>query len=175
MQPVAETKLVIRPGRPDDIAAVHGAILALADHLGAVSHVTSTPDDICKAAFGPKPVLAIEIAEVDGRFAGMCLHFPIYSTWMGGSGVFVQDLFVDPAFRGLKIGEALLRHVAKASRDAGGIYLRLSVDTDNLAAQRFYNRLGIRHSDYEQVHKLTGAAFVAFCDGRPIPDEEPDS
>lgn len=161
------TGLHVRAGRPDDVPVVHAAILALADHVGGTGHVTGTPDDIARGAFGATPGIAIEIAEMDGAFAGMCLHFPIFSTWMGCSGVFVQDLYVDPAFRGRNVGEAMLRHVARQSRAAGGGYLRLSVDTDNLAAQRFYNRLGIRHSDYEQIHKITGPEFQAFCDDDP--------
>lgn len=164
--------VAIRPARPGDVAAVHRAILALAEHVGGAGEVTSTPADLLHAAFGDHPAIAVEIAEIEGAFAGACLHFPIYSTWMGGTGVFVQDLYVEPAFRGLKVGEALLRHVARQARRKGGIYLRLSVDTDNLAAQRFYERLGIRHSDYEQIHKLTGAAFAAFCEHGPLPREE---
>jgi ribosomal protein S18 acetylase RimI-like enzyme len=156
--------LSIRPGRPDDVPAVHGAILALARHVGGEDHVLSVPDDLLRHAFCDDPHVAVAIAEIGSAFAGMCLHFPIYSTWMGRPGVFVQDLFVDPSHRGRKVGEALLRHVARLSRDRGGVYLRLSVDTDNLSAVRFYERLGIRHSDYEQIQKITGDDFVAFCE-----------
>lgn len=169
-----KTEVVIRSGRRDDVQRIHRAILALAEHIGAPDHVTSTPDDLTRHAFGDEPSLSIEIAEIAGEFAGMCLHFPIFSTWMGRPGVFVQDLYVEPKFRGLKVGEALLRHVARLSRAKGGAYLRLSVDTDNSNAQAFYNRLGITHSDYEQIHKVMGDAFFAFCDGeRPsLPGEE---
>ena len=158
--------LAIRPGRPDDIPRVHAAIRALARHVGGEDHVLSSADDLARHAFGEKPHFSIEIAEIDGAFAGMCLHFPIFSTWMGCPGVFVQDLFVDDAYRGKHVGEALLRHVARASREKGGGYLRLSVDTDNMSAVGFYERLGIRHSDYEQIQKITGDDFVAFCEGR---------
>ncbi len=165
-------KLAIRPGRPDDIPRVHAAIRALARHVGGEDNVTSSPDDLLRHAFADTPHFAIEIAEIGGAFAGMCLHFPIFSTWMGCPGVFVQDLYVEDAFRGRNVGEALLRHVARASRRSGGGYLRLSVDTDNLSAVGFYERLGIRHSDYEQIHKITGDDFVAFCQGSGRPHEE---
>lgn len=163
--------LIIREGRPDDVPAVHAALTAMAEHIGQGGHMTSTPDDLARHAFGETPAVFIAVAEAQGRFAGMCLHFPIYSTWMGGPGVYIQDLYVDPAFRGRQVGEALLRHVARLSRRRGGIYLRLSVDADNVGAQRFYRRIGIRHAEWEQVHKITGPAFLAFCDGMPIPDE----
>ena len=168
MQPT----LSIRPGRPDDIARIHAAILALARHVGGEDHVLSSPDDLARHAFGETPHISIEIAEIDGIFAGMCLHFPIFSTWMGCPGVFVQDLYVEDAFRGKHVGEALLRHVARASLEKGGGYLRLSVDTDNSSAVGFYERLGIRHSGYEQIQKITGDDFVAFCQGSGRPHGE---
>jgi len=165
----------IRPGRPDDVRRIHQAIRALADHIGAPYQVTSTPDDLLRHTFGEAPLLSAEIAEVGGAFAGMCLHFPIFSTWMGKPGVFVQDIYVEPAYRGLKVGEALLRHVAAACRAKGGGYLRLSVDTDNLGAQAFYNRIGILRSEYEQIHRIMGDDFLAFCEGkRPQPSGQDD-
>ena len=104
------------------------------------------------------------IAEVDGVFAGLCLHFPIFSTWMGRPGVYVQDLYVEDRFRGKRIGEGLLRRVARECRRDGGVYLRLSVDTDNEIAKAFYERLGIGWSSYEQTQKIIGEAFFAFAD-----------
>jgi ribosomal protein S18 acetylase RimI-like enzyme len=161
-----EPEVRIRPGRPGDIQRIHQAILALAEHVGAPQQVTSTPADLMRHAFGAAPLFSAEIGEIGGEFAGMCLHFPIFSTWMGCPGVFVQDIYVEPKFRGSKVGEALLRHVARLSRAKGGGYLRLSVDTDNLGAQGFYNRLGIMRSEYEQIHRIMGDDFLAFCDGR---------
>ena len=101
---------------------------------------------------------------MDGEFAGLCLHFPIFSTWMGRPGVYVQDLYVEDRFRGRRIGERLLRRVARQCRKAGGVYLRLSVDTDNATAKAFYERLGIAWSSYEQTQKIVGDAFFAFAD-----------
>jgi ribosomal protein S18 acetylase RimI-like enzyme len=159
----AAPALRIRSARPDDMDDVHRALLALAAHIGTPSDVTSTPEQLRTATFADPPALYVDIAELDGSFAGMCAHFPIYSTWMGGRGVYVQDLYVDPARRGSAVGATLLRHVARRWREAGAVYLRLSVDADNLSAQRFYERLGIRHSEYERTHKILGDAFDAFC------------
>ena len=162
----------IRPGRPDDIARIHLAIRALADHIGATYQVTSTPDDLLRHAFGEVRLLSTEIAEVGTEFAGMCLHFPIFSTWMGRPGVYVQDLYVEDRFRGRKIGERLLRRVARQCRKAGGVYLRLSVDTENETAKAFYERLGIAWSSYEQTQKIVGDAFFAFADAPEIGGEQ---
>ncbi len=156
--------VAIRPGRAEDVPRIHDSILALARHVGGEGHVTSSREDLLRHGFGETPQFSTEIAEVGGEFAGMCLHFPIFSTWMGGTGVFVQDLYVEQAMRGMRVGEALLRHVARASRAKGGIYLRLSVDNDNLSAIGFYEKLGIRHAEYEQIQRITGDDFLAFCE-----------
>lgn len=157
-------KLLIRPGRIDDVETIHAAILKLGTHIGAPEEIVSTADDLRTYGFGEKPAFSTLVAEVGGEFAGLCLHFPIFSTWMGRPGVYVQDLYVEDRFRGRKIGERLLRRVAAQCRKDGGVYLRLSVDTDNETAKAFYERLGIAWSSYEQMQKIVGAAFFAFAD-----------
>ena len=155
---------VIRPVTIDDVETVHAALLRMATHTGAHQEITSTAEDLRRYGFGDKPAFSTLIAEVNGEFAGLCLHFPIFSTWMGRPGVYVQDLYVEDRFRGRRIGEKLLRRVAMECRAAGGVYLRLSVDTDNGTAKAFYERLGIGWSSYEQVQKIVGDAFFAFAD-----------
>jgi len=157
------TGLVIRPARPDDAEAIHAALMGIGETVGETHKIKSTPEDIRRDGFGERPHFSTLIAEIDSEFAGMCLYFPIYSTWMGRSGAYVQDLFVDAKFRGLKIGEQLLRALARAVCDQGGAYIELAVDTGNHAAQRFYERIGITHRADDQVHRITGDAFFAFA------------
>ncbi|UVK37198.1 GNAT family N-acetyltransferase [Mesorhizobium sp. AR10] len=156
--------VLIRPGRIEDVETIHAAILRLGTHIGAPEEIISTADDLRTYGFGAKPAFATLIAEVGGEFAGLCLHFPIFSTWMGRPGVYVQDLYIEDRFRGRRIGERLLRRVARECRKDGGVYLRLSVDTDNETAKAFYERLGIAWSSYEQTQKIVGDAFFAFAD-----------
>lgn len=157
-------KVTLRPGTIGDVETIHAALLGLGTHIGAPEEIQSTPDDLRRYGFGKKPAFSTLIAEIDGEFAGMCLHFPIFSTWMGRPGVYVQDLYVEDRFRGRRVGEKLLRRVAKECRVAGGAYLRLSVDTDNETAKAFYEKLGIAWSSYEQVQKIVGDAFFTFAD-----------
>lgn len=163
--------LTIRPARPEDADNIHAALLGIAETVGELHKMTSTPDDIRRDGFGPNARFRTLIAEIDSTFAGMCLYFPIYSTWRGKPGAYVQDLFVARDFRGMKIGERLLRHLARAVRDQGGAYVELAVDTGNIAAQRFYERIGIAHQDEDQVHRIIGGAFFAFADA----DEDEES
>jgi ribosomal protein S18 acetylase RimI-like enzyme len=161
--------VVLRPGTIEDVETIHAAILRLGAHIGAPEEITSTADDLRVYGFGENPAFSTLIAEIVGEFAGLCLFFPIFSTWMGRPGVYVQDLYVEDRFRGRKIGERLLRRVARECRKDGGVYLRLSVDTDNETAKAFYERLGIAWSSYEQVQKIVGDAFFAFADA---PEDE---
>jgi ribosomal protein S18 acetylase RimI-like enzyme len=157
-------KLTIRHARPDDADNIHAALLGIGETVGELHKIRSTPDDIRRDGFGPGAHFRTLIAEIDSGFAGMCLYFPIYSTWMGRPGAYVQDLFVAEEFRGLKVGEKLLRRLARDVRDRGGAYIELAVDTGNLAAQRFYERIGITHRSDDQIHRITGEAFLAFAD-----------
>ena len=163
-QDIQATDIRFRPGTIDDVEVIHAALLRLSTHIGAHQEIKSTADDLRRYGFGDKPAFSTLIAEVGGEFAGLCLHFPIFSTWMGRPGVYIQDLYVEDRFRGRRIGEKLLRRVAKECRAAGGVYLRLSVDTDNEPAKAFYERLGIGRASYEQVQKIVGEAFFAFAD-----------
>ncbi|MER8589804.1 GNAT family N-acetyltransferase [Mesorhizobium sp. M1338] len=156
--------VTLRPGRVDDVDTIHAALLKLGEHIDARQEIKSTPDDLRRYGFGKNPAFSTLIAEVDGEFAGLCLHFPIFSTWMGRPGVYVQDLYVEDLFRGRRIGEKLLRRVARECRAAGGVYLRLSVGTNNERAKAFYEKLGIGWSSYEQVRKIVGEPFFAFAD-----------
>ncbi|MER9291560.1 GNAT family N-acetyltransferase [Mesorhizobium sp. M0510] len=162
--PAPLPEIMIRAGRVEDVETIHTAILRLGTHIGEPEEITSTADDLRIYGFGEKPAFSALVAEVGGVFAGLCLHFPIFSTWMGRPGVYVQDLYVEDRFRGRKIGERLLRRAARECRQDGGVYLRLSVDTDNESAKAFYERLGIAWSSYEQTQKIVGDAFFAFAD-----------
>ena len=156
--------IAIRRGTVKDVVTIYAALLRLGAHIGAHQEITSTADDLRRYGFGEKPAFSTLIAEVGGEFAGLCLSFPIFSTWMGRPGVYIQDLYVEDRFRGRKIGEKLLRRVARDCRRDGGAYLRLSVDTDNDGAKAFYEKLGIGWAHYEQTQKIAREAFFAFAD-----------
>lgn len=151
--------IVIRLAELADAEQIHAAIRIMGEGLGAADRISSTVEDFRRYGFGPHAAFTSLIAEVDEGFAGLALFFPIFSTWSGKPGVYVQDLYVDEAFRGRGIGELLLRHVASWSMARGGVYLRLAVDRDNIAAQRFYERLGIGWIETDRDHGAYGDDF----------------
>ena len=166
--------LVIRAAAPDDAEILYRAIVGLGEFVGGSHRIECTAEDLRRYGFGPDAAFDALVAEIDGAFAGMCIYFKSFSTWLGRPGVYVQDLFVEERFRGAKVGENLLRRVAAATRAQGGVYLRLSVDVGNETAQAFYERLGISRSDKEFIHAAYGADFLLL--GEPgqtnLPREE---
>ncbi len=154
--------VTIREASPADVGALHDALLALARHTGDEGKIESTPDDLLAHGFGPDAAFEALIAEVDGQFAGMCLSFRSFSTWRGQLGIYVQDLYVDQAFRGMRVGERLLRDACIRGHRRGARYLRLSVDRANVSAQAFYERVGVSHARDEQIHMMRGERFEAF-------------
>jgi GNAT superfamily N-acetyltransferase len=157
-------KLTIRFATMDDAETLHRAMLGIAESMGEREKVVSTPDDIRRFGFGEKPAFEALIAEADGRCVGICVFFASFSTYRGEPGVYVQDLFVEPALRGSGVGARLLQRLAAVTRRRGGGYIRLSVDVRNVSAQAFYTRLGIKKSRSEQIHAAYDGDFDALAD-----------
>jgi GNAT superfamily N-acetyltransferase len=157
-------EITIRFATADDAETIHDAMVGIATIMGELKKVVSTPDDIRRYGFGEKPAFEALLAEVDGSPAGVCVFFPSFSTYQGRPGAYVQDLYVPDQFRGLGVGAKLLQRLAAVTRERGGCYIRLSVDTQNLKAQAFYARLGLAHSDAEQIHAAYGKDFSALAE-----------
>ena len=153
----------IRPAVADDAEQIHAGIRRIAEHLGEEDKITSTADDIRRHGFGEEPAFKVLIAEIDGTFAGLCLYFKSFSTWRGTAGAYIQDIVVEPQFRGAGIGQALLRETARCVKRHGGSYLRLSVDADNPGAQAFYRNNGLTHREAELIHAAYDEAFEALA------------
>lgn len=157
---IAQRHIHLRPANVDDAPYIHSALLGIAHTVNELDKVRCDVADLIEYGFGSDQHFETVIAEVDGDPAGMCLFFRSFSTWLGRPGVYIQDLYVEDKFRGLGIGAKLLRRVAAIVRDRGGVYMRLSVDTENFGAQDFYMRLEIKFSDTEQVHAAYEDAFL---------------
>jgi ribosomal protein S18 acetylase RimI-like enzyme len=158
------SSILIRLAISDDAETIHRALLGLGEHVGEMHKITSTADDIRRYGFGDNPCFRVLLAEAGDALAGMCLFFPSFSTWKGRPGVYVQDLYVEPASRGRGVGELLIRAVAMLTRAEGAVYMRLSVDAGNTSAQAFYDRLGMEWSKTEMIRAAYGEAFEALCE-----------
>jgi ribosomal protein S18 acetylase RimI-like enzyme len=160
----AKTRLAIRFATVEDVDSIYAALVGIAEAVKELHKLRSTPDDLRRFGFGEASAFETLIAEMDGRFAGCCLSFASFSTWIGRPGVYIQDFYVADEFRGQGVGERLLQRLAAVTRRRGGCYIRLAVDTANFRAQAFYVRSGIRHSDTEQIHAAYDRDFDALAD-----------
>lgn len=151
--------LIIRPAGPEDAATVHGFILKLAEYEKLRHEVTAREADTAAALFGPAPRVFCDIAEVDSEPAGFALWFYSFSTFQGRHGIWLEDLFVDPARRGHGIGKALLSRLARRCIDEGLGRLAWWVLDWNESAIDFYKAQGARMQDEWTVCRVSGAAL----------------
>ncbi|MES0881755.1 GNAT family N-acetyltransferase [Roseibium sp. SCP14] len=153
------TAYSFRPAGPDDAQTIFDLIQKLSEYLGQIEKLTACPDDFKEVGKGPHPLFQALLAEDQGEAVGLCLYFNSFSSLRGKKGVYVQDLFVTEAARGSGLGRSLLAHVAKEAASEGATYLRLSVDVENITAQKAYERIGLSAATDEQIRKIDGLAF----------------
>jgi GNAT superfamily N-acetyltransferase len=134
--------LNIRPATPDDIPEILAFIRELADYEREPASAVATHADLLRDGFGPEKRFHCLIATWDNKRAGFALYFYNYSTWRGHAGIYLEDLFVRPHFRGKGIGKALLSAVAADAVAEGCPRLEWAVLDWNQPAIDFYNSLG---------------------------------
>ena len=110
---------VIRSVTPDDMEVLANLVRELAVYEKLEEHAKATPDDFRRHLFGPRPAAEAALAEVAGEPVGFALWFTTFSTFRGQPGIYLEDLFVRPEYRGQGIGKALLAVVARLARRAG--------------------------------------------------------
>jgi GNAT superfamily N-acetyltransferase len=159
----------IRPATPEDAALVCRLVLELAEYEQAAPGAAVTTPEAVRAHLDPaaEPRLYGLIAETDdGEPAGFALFFPIYSTWRASWGLYLEDLFVRPAFRGQGHGFALLQAVAAEAVRRGAQRLDWMVLDWNRLAIDFYEKLGALPLSDWTVMRLQDEALAALARGR---------
>ena len=161
----AALPVTIRAAGQADAAAIVGLVRALAAHVGDASQATVTAQAMAEAGGGDHPLWRGMVAEAGGTLVGICLYSILYSTWVGGPGLYVIDLFVVPEFRAGQLGRRLLAATARQGRDHGCRFVRLEVDHRNSAAEGFYERLGFQKRTGDTIFMLKGDGFAALTPG----------
>jgi GNAT superfamily N-acetyltransferase len=146
-----------------DVAVLHGLIQALADYERLAHEVVATERDLRDALFGPHPYAEAVVASVGGEAVGFALWFHNYSTFVGRPGLYLEDLFVLPAWRGRGVGRALIVHLARIAVERRCGRMEWSVLDWNEPAIRFYKSLGARPMDEWTVFRVTGDALVRLA------------
>jgi GNAT superfamily N-acetyltransferase len=144
----------IRPARPDDAETLVNLVRELAIYEKLEQHAKAAPDDFRRHLFGPRPAAEAALAEVDGEPVGFALWFSNFSTFRGQPGLYLEDLFVRPEFRGRGIGKALLAFLARLAVERGCGRLEWSVLDWNAPSIAFYRALGARPLDEWTGYRL---------------------
>lgn len=147
--------LAIRPATRADADTIASLVRELADYEKLLHEARATPADFARELDAPNPVIHVLIAEWNGEPAGFALYFYNFSTFVGRSGIYLEDLFVRPAHRKHGIGRALLRALARIARDRGCGRMEWAVLDWNEPALRFYRSLDARPMKEWIVHRLT--------------------
>jgi GNAT superfamily N-acetyltransferase len=155
----------VRVATREDVAAIHRMILALAEYERARHEVRATAADLESALFGQTPRVFALVAEDEGDVVGFALWFATYSTWLGRHGLWLEDLYVEPAHRERGHGKALLVALARLCVDRGWGRLEWNVLDWNEPALAFYRALGASPLGEWTVHRLSGEALLSLASG----------
>ncbi len=155
--------LVIRPAERGDTALVFNFIRKLAEYEKLADEVVATEADIYEALFGATPRCVCDLAFWDRKPAGFALWFYNFSTFRGKAGIYLEDLFVEPALRGHGIGKALLKHLAQRCLTEDLPRLQWWVLDWNKPSIDFYKSLGAEPQDEWTVFRVSGEALARLA------------
>lgn len=157
---------MLRAAEPRDLHAIVGLIGELAEFEKLTHLLQVTPEGLRPHLFGERPAAEAVVAEVEGKegaqVVGFALFFTNFSTFLGKPGLYLEDLYVQPAHRGAGIGEALLRHLAALANQRGYGRFEWCVLDWNSGAIRFYERLGATLLPEWRLCRVTGDALRDF-------------
>ena len=153
------TATIIRDATVLDISVILRLIRELAEYERLLDMVVATEESLHRSLFGPRPFAEALIAEEAGVAIGFALFFHNFSTFLGKPGLYLEDVYVQPAYRGRGIGKALLTRVAQIAveRDCGR--MEWSVLNWNEPSIRFYDSLGAKPLSDWTMYRLTGDAL----------------
>ncbi len=163
----------IRPATPEDVPVLFDLICALAKYEQLSHLVTGSAELLRQHLFGPEAFVAALVAEVEGQVVGFALYFRNFSTFLTQPGIYLEDLFVLPEFRGRGIGKALLARVAQEAVAQGCGRLEWMVLDWNQPAMEFYRRLGAKQHPEWILHRVSGAELEALAQSfkaQPTPE-----
>ena len=154
---------MIRLAQPADAEDIHRLIYELAVYEKAPEQMVATLDQINESLFIPSPVAFCHVAEVDGKIVGIALWFLNYSTWLGKAGIYLEDLFVQPEYRGHGIGKGFMQTLAALCVERGYERFQWWVLDWNKPSIDFYQSLGAVTMDVWTVFRLSGDALKKFA------------
>jgi GNAT superfamily N-acetyltransferase len=161
VNPTGEIRIV--PATARDVPLILSLIKGLAEYERLADEAVATEAGLRESLFGPRASAEVVIAYAGEESVGFAVWFHNYSTFLGRAGLYLEDLFVVPQWRGRGIGRQLLAHVAGVAVARGCGRMEWSVLNWNEPAIRFYRRMGARAMDGWTVYRLTGEALTQMA------------
>lgn len=156
--------IVVRQAVEADAARIFSFIVELAAFEDAREAVVTDVEGIRRSLFHVDARAYALIAEVDGQAAGYAVYFYNYSTWLGQYGIYLEDLYITPEYRGRGAGKALLKKVAGIAVENNCGRYEWSVLNWNRPAIEFYESVGARPQDEWTTYRLTGEALKRLAE-----------
>jgi GNAT superfamily N-acetyltransferase len=159
--------VTVRAALSTDVPQILAFIRGLGQYERLSSEVVATEGALRETLFGQHPYAEVLIAELEGQPAGFALFFHSYSTFLAQPGLYLEDLFVEPAFRKRGVATALLRQLANLAIERGCGRLEWSALEWNRLAIDFYLKLGAVEMDAWRIYRLTGRALARLAGSVP--------
>jgi GNAT superfamily N-acetyltransferase len=158
-----QAHFALRAAEPRDVSSIVGLIRDLADFEKLTHLLDVTPEKLAPHLFGPRPVAESWVAELDGgEIAAFALCFTNFSTFLAKPGLYLEDLYVRPAHRGLGIGKAMLKHLGGIANERGCGRFEWSVLDWNENAIRLYEKMGATVMPDWRICRVTAEGLTTF-------------
>ncbi len=155
--------VAIEPAQDSDVPLILGFIRELAAYEKLAQEVEATEEDLRRTLFGERPYAETVVAKHEGEAAGFALFFHNYSTFLAKPGIYLEDLFVRPNFRGKGIGKALLVHLARLARERDCGRVEWWVLDWNESAIEFYKSIKAQPMNEWTVFRLSSAGIRSLA------------
>lgn len=156
----------IAPAGPADVPVIHRLIRGLADYERMTDQAVATEEDLRRWLFGDRPMAEVVLAREGGEVVGFALFFHNFSTFLGRPGLYLEDLFVRPEWRGRGVGRQLLAHLAAIAVERGCGRMEWAVLDWNAPAIGFYRRLGAQVLEEWKLCRLSGETLTRVAAGQ---------
>jgi len=152
--------ITLRAARPADVSVILQFIQGLAEYEKLAHACVATETQLAETLFGPRPYAEVILAYWNDTPTGFALFFHNYSTFLAKPGIYLEDLFVDPEYRGKGLGKALLKELARIAIERNCGRLEWSVLDWNEPSINFYKSLGAVPLDEWTIYRVTGDALT---------------
>jgi diamine N-acetyltransferase len=147
-----------------DVPEVFRLLRALAEYEKLLAEFHATEADYAAALFGPRPAAQAMLAEIEGRAVGVCLWYRVFPSFSGKPGIWIEDVFVEPAHRRQGLGSAVFRMLAARVLAEGGSALEWNVLDWNAPAIAAYRAMGAVPRDQWTDMRVSGDALRALAE-----------